>query len=427
MTNGFVTLPGSHRGHKPATRRLGGIAQDATLELTIALRGPSLPKADEIGLKPMSRDEVEAVLPASADDADKVVKVLEGFGFRILDVSLPTRSIRVAGTVACAEAAFKANLAFYHDDAQGTFRGREGELCLPADLDGIVTGVFGLDERRVARRKTAATGTTATGTAATGTAAGTTSAGDLAGPVTPADIERHYNFPPGDGAGQRIAIAEFGGGYFDEDLTEFCARNGRSKPTVQTVPLGAPALTLDQILALPPHERDSQLEDSGEVMMDVEIVAGLCPAADILVYFAPFTQKGWVDLLDAIIKDAADGTPLTVSISWGYPEDVADGLSAAAIQAIGQKFQTLAMMGVTVCVAAGDDGSGDNVEDDRAHVNFPASSPFVLSVGGTMAARRSSGGPAPAGGSPKAMAVRRAAASARFSRGRHGRRCRSPR
>jgi kumamolisin len=43
-----------------------------------------------------------------------------------------------------------------------------------------------------------------------------------------------------------------------------------------------------------------------------------------------------------------------------------------------------ALMGITVCVAAGDDGSGDQLGDGHAHVNFPASSPNVLSVGGTM-------------------------------------------
>jgi kumamolisin len=30
-----------------------------------------------------------------------------------------------------------------------------------------------------------------------------------------------------------------------------------------------------------------------------------------------------------------------------------------------------------VCAASGDDGSGDQMEDGRAHINFPAISPFV--------------------------------------------------
>jgi kumamolisin len=42
-----------------------------------------------------------------------------------------------------------------------------------------------------------------------------------------------------------------------------------------------------------------------------------------------------------------------------------------------------ALLGITVCVAAGDDGSSDGVTDGHAHADFPASSPHVLAVGGT--------------------------------------------
>jgi kumamolisin len=36
-----------------------------------------------------------------------------------------------------------------------------------------------------------------------------------------------------------------------------------------------------------------------------------------------------------------------------------------------------------VCVASGDNGSGDAVNDGQAHVDFPASSPHALACGGT--------------------------------------------
>src|SRR5262249_52803267 len=39
--------------------------------------------------------------------------------------------------------------------------------------------------------------------------------------------------------------------------------------------------------------------------------------------------------------------------------------------------------GITVCVASGDDGSSDADMDGHAHVDFPTSSQYVLSVGGT--------------------------------------------
>ena len=42
-----------------------------------------------------------------------------------------------------------------------------------------------------------------------------------------------------------------------------------------------------------------------------------------------------------------------------------------------------AALGVSVCCAAGDDGSNDEVGDGRAHVDFPAASPWVLACGGT--------------------------------------------
>ena len=40
-------------------------------------------------------------------------------------------------------------------------------------------------------------------------------------------------------------------------------------------------------------------------------------------------------------------------------------------------------MGVTVCVACGDNGSTDGETDGEDHVDFPASSPYSLACGGT--------------------------------------------
>jgi kumamolisin len=40
-------------------------------------------------------------------------------------------------------------------------------------------------------------------------------------------------------------------------------------------------------------------------------------------------------------------------------------------------------MGVTVCVACGDNGSSDGINDGKNHVDFPASSSFALGCGGT--------------------------------------------
>jgi kumamolisin len=334
------------------------------VEVTITLRGPKLPGANQLSGHALTTKDFKAKYSASRSDADKVSQVLRKFGLKIEDVSLDTRSIAVSGSVAMMEAAFHPRLGIYESADQGEFRDRESDYKVPAELKKIVTAVVGFGERRVARRKSANA---------------SARIADRLTPLKPADIEKRYRFPPGGATGQRIAIAEFGGGYFASDLAAYCAKFNRPVPTVNTISIDAPVRTLAQIRRLPRAERQDEMDSSGEVMMDVQIIAGLCPGAVIFVYFAKFHQKGWVDLLNRAIQDR----PVVLSVSWGSAEDSSDWSKAARV-AINERLNAAAVLGITVCVASGDDGSGDEVTDKRAHVDFPSSSPFVLAVGGTM-------------------------------------------
>jgi len=60
---------------------------------------------------------------------------------------------------------------------------------------------------------------------------------------------------------------------------------------------------------------------------------------------------------------------------WQWPADT--------ISPRNEALQSAAAVGVTVCVACDDNGSSDGVKDGKAHVDFPASSPYVLACGGT--------------------------------------------
>src|SRR5579863_5302517 len=72
-----------------------------------------------------------------------------------------------------------------------------------------------------------------------------------------------------------------------------------------------------------------------------------------------------------------------ISISYGNPENGAGtAWTAAAIAQVNKAFEPAIASGTTICCAAGDDGSGDGYKKG-AHVDFPASSPDVLAVGGT--------------------------------------------
>ena len=86
-----------------------------------------------------------------------------------------------------------------------------------------------------------------------------------------------------------------------------------------------------------------------------------------------------MDAVTTAINDAQN-KPSIISISWGSAENT---WTSQAIQSLNQALQDASSMGVTVCCASGDGGSSDGQTDGLAHVDFPASSPFVLGCGGT--------------------------------------------
>jgi len=370
MAETHALLAGTNRPLSAASRRVRDIDPNTHIEVTVNLRSPDFPPGDQMPAEALSIEELARRYGAPPENIRKVETTLQSFGLQIEGVGPTGRSLRVSGTASAMEAAFHTGMAIHHSDEQGEYHGREGSVSVPAGIAGFIDSVVGLDQRRVAHRKATAPAASAT-------------------PFGAADVETRYSFPPGDCAGQKIAIAEFGSplksgpvlppAYFPDDVASFCASQGRPVPNIQTVPVNLAPLTAAQLQTLPAQIADAVLEEAGEVMLDVEIVAGLCPAADISVYYASWDQKGWIDLIERVTADQ----PAVLSISYGLAEDSPDW-EPAALQAINTALQAAAMAGITVCVSTGDDGSGCGMPDSRAHVEFPASSPFVLAVGGTM-------------------------------------------
>src|SRR5271168_586816 len=121
-------------------------------------------------------------------------------------------------------------------------------------------------------------------------------------------------------------------------------------------------------------------------MLDIDVAGAIAPDATIAVYFSTFDEKGLIDAISAVIADKTND-PSVVSFSWGWYENQPFQNSIlwtpAAIDHISESFLAAAQLGITVCVSTGDDGSEAQIKDGRAHVNFPATSPYVLAVGGT--------------------------------------------
>jgi len=262
----------------------------------------------------------------------------------------------LSGDAQSMSAAFGVTLKQFEHDG-GTYRGRTGSISVPADLAGIVEGVFGLDNRPQAEphflRHQPSRRLTPLAAAA----------------FTPPDLAKLYNFPTGlDGSGQCIGIIELGGGYRPADLNAYFTSLGLTPPKVTSVLVG--------------HGRNQPTNANsadGEVMLDIEVAGAIAPKAKIVVYFAPNTDQGFLDAVTTAVHDKVN-KPSVISISWGSAES---NWTAQAMTQFDQAFQAAAAMGVTVCAAAGDNGSGDGANDGKPHVDFPASSPNVLGCGGT--------------------------------------------
>jgi kumamolisin len=359
----FIAVPGSER--TPAFGATATRASDAEawVEVTLKLaRKAPLPGVDTRPARTLAAAEIGAKYGASDDAIKRVSTTFAGLGLTLLASDAATRTVQLGGPVRAMEQAFQVRLMQY-DGIRGPYRGRVGALHVPAALAGDIVGVFGLDNRRVVRRRPA-------GGRRRHVVDRSAAAAKKRPWFFPAELAAAYDFPDGDGSGQTIGLLEFGGGFFADDLAAFGQAAGLAS---------LPAVVPISVDKMPTDTND---EATGEVMLDVEVLAGICPQATIPVWFSQFTEKGWIDALDAAMHDPTY-KPQVLSISWGYAEDVSVW-TAAAVRQVDEALQEAALMGITVCVAAGDDGSSDGIADGHAHVDFPSSSAYVLAVGGTL-------------------------------------------
>jgi kumamolisin len=353
----------------PGAIATGPANPHATIEVSLKLRRRApLPAVPAQPATFMTRAQLADGFGATQTDIDGVVSAFGKFGLKEVAADKATRTVRLSGSVAAMEQAFQVKLISYAHEG-GSYRGRVGAVHVPDTVRDMVQGVFGLDNRRVARQRRALArdhGQSRLGSVPSAW-------------YVPSELAAHYNFPDGDGYGETVGLLEFGGGYFASDLKKFCGlADIPAPPKVTTISTDGTAT-------------DSRDGAEGEVMLDIEVIAGVCPRSHIAVYFAQWTEQGWITALDAAVHDDTN-KPVIVSVSWGNAEDN-DIWTLSAMNQVNETLHEAALLGMTVCVAAGDDGSSDAVMDGLAHVDFPSSSPYVLSVGGTTIPVKGGDGP----------------------------------
>ncbi|HET7247426.1 MAG TPA: S53 family peptidase [Streptosporangiaceae bacterium] len=364
--NSFVPLPGSERQPVAGAQPGRDLDESTQIEVTLVTRRrEGLPAALVTGPETVSRDELAARHGTDPSDLALIRDVLGRFGLTVTGADAGTRRVTVAGPISAFSQAFGATLrqvSAPHPAVSGgvaQHRQRVGGLHVPAELDGVVLAVLGLDDRPQAspqiRRPPGIQAEAAAAAAPTS--------------YTPVEVAQAYNFPAStDGTGHTIAIIELGGGFGAADLDSYFSGLGIATPSVTAVGVDDGSNAAGQ---------DPQGAD-GEVLLDIEVAGAAAPGARQVVYFAPNSDRGFVDAVTTAVH--ASPTPTVVSISWGQSEDSWTGQARAAMD---QAFADAAALGVTVTAAAGDNGSGDRVPDGRSHADFPASSPHVLACGGT--------------------------------------------
>ncbi|MFD5462041.1 protease pro-enzyme activation domain-containing protein [Kitasatospora sp. NPDC127059] len=323
------------------------------------LTAVTTPGTPEFG-KYLTPEQFSAQFAPTQQAVDQVKAYLTAQGLTVGDISANRQVVNAHGTAAQISQAFGTHESAYVDpQQQRTFFANDDAASIPAELASVVQGLSGLDNHAV-RKGRIATPNSVTPNAATATPNG----------MAPAQYRGAYNLDKtgADGTGTTVALWEFDG-YKSSDLTTYDSQYGLTGPAVSTVAVDGA------------NYDSSPGQGEGEVELDSEIVRGAAPKATQLLYEAPNSDQGEIDMANKIV---ADNKVSVISISWGTCEP---DTTAASMTAVDNAFKQAAAQGISVFSASGDDGSRDCTRSASGSgvtsVDFPASSPHQTGVGGT--------------------------------------------
>jgi kumamolisin len=304
-----------------------------------------------VGTKPTT-DWVELSLyldhGATQADYDQISAFLASHDIEVVAQNPLRHHLAVRARVAKLFDLFGVTLAEFVDEESHHFFAPDREAVLPAELQQV-TAILGLDSAPQARPRFRPATSAATS-------------------YLPTQVAKAYEFPEVNAEGHSVALIELGGGFRPVDIETYFSQQGLPVPVVTAISVdgGANAPT-------------SANSADGEVMLDIDVLGSVAIGARIDVYFAPNTDRGFID---AVSEASAPTGPMpdAISISWGGPESTWSKSSLALMQSV---ISEATARGITVTVAAGDNGSSDGLNDGLAHVDFPAAAPNALACGGT--------------------------------------------
>ena len=377
-----VPLPGSafhaldrpragHRRSRPLSER----EERTPIELTLLLRerpgAPSVQQtltwlhAEPEARRRVNRGALAAQHGFARDDRDRVAAWAQAHGMQVLGEDPATRRMTVRASATRAAALFGVHLEHFRwtapSGATVEYRGHLGPVRVPFAIADMVTGVYGLDDRPVARPHLRPLDRARPGIVS----------------YDPTELATIYRYPrlPNGGEGLHLVtgMIELGGTAHGADVAASFARLGLPSPEIVNV-------NVDGAIPMPdPSGADV------EIALDYQVIGAMvlamAPKARLTIvsYNAPNSERGFIDAVATAASDQVH-RPSAVSISWGSTEDF---WSLRGMLGLDAAFASGSLQGVTYSVAAGDSGSADGWPDGYQHPGFPASSPHVWACGGT--------------------------------------------
>jgi kumamolisin len=361
---------GCARGAAPApqtSRVLGLTSRDLQLDFSLVLRfdRPGLRRyfaaindpASKLYRRYLEPAEIGRRFGLAPRAVRRIVDRLSDAGLHVFETYPQGTSIRAGGSVAAIEDFFHVSYRDFVTPGGVRYHAPLAQPRIPNGLRDLVDGVVGLSTEPHVRP-----------------------ADVRGGALEPIDAQIAYNVLPlhrlgVQGQGQTIAIASLS--TFPrsgaDDLARFDNRFGIVGPPPHAIPVGR-----------------GTADVSFELSLDIDVVRGIAPEAQIVVYEAPNSDEGVIAMFEAIA--ANDQGIRVVTYSWGECDDA---LKPAYRSGVETALLSAATAGINIFVASGDTGAYDCQSSEFANhdltVGFPADSPSVISVGGTLLSVRENG------------------------------------
>jgi subtilase family serine protease len=332
----------------------------------------------------LSVSEFRSNYAPSDDEIGQLVRYLQSYGLHVLEVYPNNLLLRVSGKVGQFNAAFNADLHDYAKDGKKFHKPKKSPK-IPDLLKDSVLVIAGLNtEAKYKPMSLASVPETGTQSNSITLPKGGSTATGVPGQFTVGDVANMYGVKPLynkgiTGKGRTIGIVTLADFLPSDAYTYWDSIGLKYKP--------------DRITQVHVDGGAGLSADSGETALDVEQAGGLAPNADIVVYDAPNTDAGF---LDVFYKAISDNKADAVSVSWGLPEIFYNAAFNGGVdytnelQAFHQVFMEAAAQGISLFAASGDAGAYD-VNRNLPYPYFskvlsmdaPASDPYITSAGGT--------------------------------------------